>query len=247
MKRIKLLGINITSVFVEDLNAEVCKWLSEDKQRILLNINIHGMNLSRKHHWMVDFYNDSDAVLCDGTGVLWASRLTGNRIKERIALTDWGWPLAGILEKGGYSVFLLGDYDHVIDKSLLNLKQRYPGLIVTGGRNGFFDLDGKENREIIDQINNSGTDVLLVGMGMPRQEKWVLENKSKLNVKLIITCGAMFNYYSGHYKRSPYWISKVGLEWFHRFLKAPIRLFSRYFPGNFIFFFRVVKSRIAKH
>jgi len=92
----------------------------------------------------------------------------------------------------------------------------------------------------------SGTDILLVGMGMPRQEKWVLDNKEKLKVKLIITCGAMFKYYSGDFRRSPFWISRIGLEWFHRFLKEPVRLFGRYFPGNFTFFMRVLRSRFSR-
>ncbi|MEN8223266.1 MAG: WecB/TagA/CpsF family glycosyltransferase [Acidobacteriota bacterium] len=246
MKKIELLNINISSGSTKELDSEVRSYLSNSEQRLILNTNIHGMNLSRKHNWMANFFNSSDVVLCDGTGVLWASKLAGRGIKERISLTDWGWPFAEILEETGHSVFLLGEPQYVIDKSVKNLKERYPSLKVSGARSGFFDVNGKENSEIIDSINSSGADVLMVGMGMPRQEKWVLDNKEKLNVKLIVTVGAMFRYYSGHYKRSPFWVSKIGLEWFHRFLKDPVNLFSRYFPGNFTFFFRVIKSRISR-
>lgn len=244
MKKIDVLGINVTSGSVEELNDYVRVSLEEDQKKIILYVNIHGMNLAVKHNWMVDLYNSSDIVLCDGVGVLWGSRLLGSKISERVTLTNWGWVLANIFGEDGNSIFLLGNTDKVVKKASVVLRSHYTGLEISGIHNGYFDVEGEENIKVIEKINSSGTDVLFVGMGMPRQEQWIQENQDKLNVKMIISCGGLFKFWSGDHKRCPMWVSNAGLEWFYQFLHEPRRLFRRYFPSNFTFFLRIIKQKI---
>jgi len=245
MKKIDVLGINVTTASLKELNNEVRIILKSRGRKIILYVNIHGANIAQKNEWLFKLFNDSDLLLCDGAGILWGSGILGPKIKERISLTDWGWILSGILEETGHSLFLLGSTNDILEKAVKGLLKRFPGLNMSGFYHGFFNYEGKDNYELINRINSSGTDVLLVGMGMPRQEKWILDNAPKLNVKLIVSCGAAFNYFAAVQKRCPLWISRIGLEWFHRFLHDPVRLFPRYFPGNFIFLMRIFKKKIS--
>ncbi|MCK5003963.1 MAG: WecB/TagA/CpsF family glycosyltransferase [Candidatus Aminicenantes bacterium] len=245
MKKVNVLGINVTTASLDELNDFTKNTLKENLKKVILYTNIHGMNLTGKYEWMTDLFNRSDVVLCDGAGILWGSKILGSKIKERISLTDWGWVLSEILEETGHSLFLLGSSPDIVDRAVKGLLDRFPGLKISGSYHGFYDFEGKDNSEVINKINSSGTDVLLVGMGMPIQEKWILDNASNLNVKFIITCGAAFNYFAGVQKRCPLWISRIGLEWFHRFLHEPRRLFSRYFPGNFTFFLRIFRQKFS--
>ncbi len=246
MDRNEILGIKVTSISLPELNHRVREWLADNRKRVILYSNIYGINLALKYNWMKEQYNRADVVLCDGTGVLWASRILGRRISERIALTDWGWILLKLIEEKGASIYFLGNTQDVIARSEERIKKIYPKLSISGSHHGFFDIAGVENRKIIESINSSGTDVLLVGMGMPKQEKWVADNQKELNVKLIVTCGAFSNYLAGVQKRCPEWISRSGLEWLYRFIHEPVRLFGKYFPGNFVFFFRIFKSIFSK-
>ena len=246
MNKVDVLGIEIDSVNRTEFNEIIKSFLKGDQQRIVLYVNIHGVLLALKNNWMLEFYKQSDLVGCDGAGVIWGSKLLGNKIVERVSLTDLSWILLEIFRNDGNSLFVLGNNDDVLARAASRLKSRYPGLKINGMHNGYFDMEGEQNLEVVEKINLSGAEVLFVGMGMPMQEKWILDNRDKLNAKLIITCGGLLKFWSGDHKRCPLWVSKIGLEWFYKFLKEPVRLFSRYFPGNFTFFFKIIRSRIYR-
>ncbi len=243
MKKVDILGIQVSSISKQALDSFMFEALEKKSNKLILYTNIYGMNLARKYNWMETIFNRSDILLCDGTGVILGSKIIGTPIKERISLTDWGWELAKILNKTGHSLFLLGSTHEIVSKAAERLRMKYTDLNIAGYHDGFFNMEGDENMDVISKINSSGADVLLIGMGMPRQEKWILENRELINSKIIITGGAVFNYFAGIQKRSPKWISRWGLEWFHRFLHEPVRLFPRYFPGNFKFLFRIFKKK----
>ena len=245
MKKVDILGVNVTSASRSELNDTVRTFLREHKKRMILYLNIHGSNLAHKYSWLNDLYNRSDLVMCDGTGVLWGSKVLGNGIKERISFTDWGSVLTEIFRDDENTVFLLGDTDDVIVKALSALKSDYSGLKISGSHHGYFDMNSDENTKILEKINFSGSDVLFVGMGMTRQERWILDNFEKVNVKMIISCGGLFKFWAGIRKRCPVWVTRIGLEWFYHLLHDPRRLFPRYFPGNFTFFFRILKQKVS--
>jgi len=246
MKKVDILGIKVSSITQFELDNFTRETLENKSKKLILYSNIYGMNLIFKHRWMAELFNRSDILLCDGAGVKWGSQILGTPIRERITLTDWGWDLADILVETGSSIFLLGSEDKVAAMAVDRLKKRYPNLNIAGYHHGFFNVENEENINVMEKINSSGSDVLLLGMGMPRQEKWIYDNMKNINSKIIITGGAVFNYFAGIQKRSPKWVSKIGMEWLHRLLHDPVKLFPRYFPGNFTFLFRIIKHRIFR-
>ena len=127
------------------------------------------------------------------------------------------------------------------------LLKKYPKLKISGIYSPpFGKFSEQENKKIIGMINKSKTDVLWVSFGCPKQEKWILENKEKLNVSISAGIGAAFDFLSGRVKRAPKIIQRLKLEWFYRFLHEPYRLFERYFIGGFKFAKIIIKQKYSK-
>jgi N-acetylglucosaminyldiphosphoundecaprenol N-acetyl-beta-D-mannosaminyltransferase len=147
------------------------------------------------------------------------------------------------------TLFLLGGSMGVADTAAQRLKERYPQLQIVGTMHGFFNK-GKphdENREVIRMINQANPDLLLVGMGMPLQEQWLMENWHELNPRVAITCGALFEYISGDLRRGPQWMTDNYLEWLARMIISPKRYTKRYLRDNPLFLYRVLKQKIGQN
>ncbi len=141
--------------------------------------------------------------------------------------------------------FLLGAKPGIADKAAQKLIDRFPDLKITT-HHGYFDktTDSEENQRIIRKINASKANILVVGFGMPLQEKWLKENWDSLNVNIGFPAGALFDYISGELKRGPRWMTNNGLEWLARLLIEPRRLFWRYVIGNTLFLYLVLKEKL---
>ena len=211
----------------------------------MLSGNIHGINLARQSGWLADFYNRADLVRVDGAGVVLGARLLGHSIPKRLTWADWGWMLARYLAEKGHSLYLLGGPIGVAVQAADMLTKHAPELRILGAHHGYFAKDGPENDEIIDDINSCRPDILLVGMGMPLQEGWLLKNYRQMDAKVFITAGAAFEFLSGSAKRCPKWMGDLGLEWFFRLSLEPKRMAKRYLWGNTVFFFDVLKERLG--
>ena len=123
------------------------------------------------------------------------------------------------------------------------MKGSFPGLTVAGYHDGFFDVAGVENERIISEIAKSGADIIITGMGMPRQELWAWDAKPNLQKGVIIATGALFRWYTGYERRAPKWMTDTGLEWLARLATAPRRHFKRYVIGLPLFFWRILNFR----
>ena len=121
----------------------------------------------------------------------------------------------------------------------------FPKLLISGTQHGYFNKNPGdiENSNVVEIINRAQPDILLVGFGMPLQEKWLSENRESLNVKIAITCGALFEYLSGDLKRGPRWMTEHYLEWLARMIISPRRYYKRYLRDNPIFLFRIIKQK----
>ena len=140
------------------------------------------------------------------------------------------------------NVYLLGGEEGVAEKAKQNLEWKIPGIKVVGTRNGYFDFD--DDNEIVKDIVNKNTDLLIVGMGVPRQELWLTKNKEKLDgVKISVAGGAILDFISENVKRAPKWMRKSGTEWVFRLVQEPVRLFKRYFIGIPKFFYYLAKAK----
>ncbi|MCM0649271.1 WecB/TagA/CpsF family glycosyltransferase [Clostridium swellfunianum] len=165
--------------------------------------------------------NEADLITPDGIGIILASKWKRNSLPERVPGSDL---LINILEKGseeGWSFYFLGTDEDTNKKAVENIRAKYPKVIISGRHDGFFDKVKEEN--IIEEINKAKPDILVVALGAPRAEKWIYENKSRLNTKVAIGVGGMLDVIAGKVKRAPLIWQKMNLEWLYRLLRQPSR------------------------
>ncbi|HSQ26975.1 MAG TPA: WecB/TagA/CpsF family glycosyltransferase [Anaerolineales bacterium] len=248
MPKVDILGVQVDNIGVEFLIEEIDQKISSDERFLVSHVNVTGLNLAYQQTWLKDFYNRCDRVYCDGMGVILGARLLGMDISERFTLADWVWKLAERFSKTGASIFLLGSEPGVANRASQQLMARFPELRICGRIHGFFEKGKQhpENIEVVKKVNESGADLLLVGLGMPLQEKWLEENWQDLNVRVAITCGALLEYVSGDLRRGPRWMTENYLEWLARILLSPKRYTIRYLRDIPLFIFRVLKQRMVQ-
>ena len=169
----------------------------------------------------------ADLIHADGQFIVWMSKLNQNaKIPERTATTDLIHAAADAAQKHGIKFFLLGGSEEINEACAEILKQMYPGLQIVGRRNGYFTQS--EEIDVIDDINESGAEVVWVGLGKPKEQIFCQRVKSQLNCAWLVTCGGCFHFVVGDYKHAPEWMQKSGLEWVHRMATGPKYLWRRY-------------------
>ena len=241
---VSFLGLNLHPVSADEVHEFIGKVIRDRQKAIVLHLNIYGVNLALELKWMKDFFNESQLVFCDGDGVRWGTRLLGLPVPPKITYDRWIWQLADFCEKKHFRLFFLGGKPSVASLAVERLREKYPGLEVVGVRHGYFEKEGSENEDIIAEINRQKPDILIVGLGMPIQEKWLMDNWEKIDANIFLTGGAVFDYASGKAKRAPRWMIRLQLEWLFRLLQEPRRLFLRYAIGIPYFLFRVILEKL---
>ncbi|PWM77683.1 MAG: glycosyltransferase [Phascolarctobacterium sp.] len=164
----------------------------------------------------------ADLVLADGAGTVWAGRKLGHNVPERVAGCDLFVELAKLAAKKDYKVFFFGAAPGIAEAARDKLLAMVPGLKVAGCRNGYFKEE--ETADIVDEINASGADMLFAALGVPKQEKWLAENRHRLNAKVLMGVGGSFDVVAGKMERAPLWMQKASLEWLFRLYKQPSRI-----------------------
>lgn len=159
-------------------------------------------------------------VLADGVGVIYAARILKKPLRQRLPGIDFAYALLERLTKAGKSVFLLGAAPGVAEAAADALKARFPGLRIAGTQHGYFSDDGP----VLSAINASGADFVMVCLGSPKQELWMLRNRDKLSVGLMAGLGGSLDVMAGKVQRAPVFWQKNGVEWLYRLLKEPKRI-----------------------
>jgi N-acetylglucosaminyldiphosphoundecaprenol N-acetyl-beta-D-mannosaminyltransferase len=236
--------VGVDPLTVEELHAEIEHLVRGGERGLVLNVNAHCLNLCYEDPKLRNFMNGARVVFCDGAGVMLAARILGRRIPERITYADWIWQLAGFAAARGFSLYLLGARPGVAREAARRLKERYPNLEIAGVHHGYFD-HGAGSAAVVEEINAAAPDILLVGLGMPLQERWLMENWQRLDVRVALTGGAVFDYASGRLRRGPRFLRDNGFEWLARLLAEPRRLWRRYLVGNPLFLLRVLRQRLG--
>lgn len=244
MQQLPILGIKITSATAAEINREIDCFIKAGDRKFILSANAHAVNLARSQPWLAGFFKKADIVHVDGAGIILAARLLGYSIPERLTWADWAWDLARHFGKNKYTLFLLGGPDGLAEQAAAGLKAAAPNLNIAGTHHGYFAKSGPENEVVIQKINRLSPDILWVGMGMPLQERWVLENHDKINAKVFMTCGAAYKHLAGWLKRGPKWMVGHHLEWVWLLFQDPKRGFIRYLWGNPMFLYYCLKERL---
>ncbi len=168
-------------------------------------------------------------VVADGKPLVWASRMLGKPLPERVAGSDLIFELCGEAARQGFRLFLLGGQQGVADEAARRLIERYPGLRIVGTEcPPFRALTPEEEQAIVDRIHVARPDLLFVAFGQPKGELWIVRHLDKLGVPVSVQVGASLDFAAGRVRRAPHWVQKAGLEWAFRLALEPRRLFARY-------------------
>mgnify|MGYP001205295431 CR=1 FL=1 len=247
LKRVSLLGAGLSLCDERELLAFIQEAIAAQRKVTVLSGNIYSFNLAYEHPWLRQFFNQADIVRLDGAGVRLGARLLGHDTPARMTWADFGWSLAGFAAQHGHSLFLLGSRPGVAETAAARLQTHSPNLQVVGIHHGYFDktTGSEENEAVLAQINAARPAILIVGFGMPLQERWLMENGARIDANVILTGGAVFDYISGELRRGPTWLTDHGMEWLARLLIEPRRLWKRYLVGNPLFLYRVLRQKLG--
>lgn len=185
-----------------------------------------------------------DVISGDGMSVVWASRLLGQPLPERVTGIDVMFELFQLGEEREWGVFLLGGNPKVITTTVERVRTRYPHLRISGSRNGYWKPE--EEPSVVEEVRASGADVLLVAIPTPAKERFVGRNRRQLGVNLVVGVGGSFDIIAGRTRRAPLWMQKAGLEWLYRFVQEPKRMWKRYLVGNVKFILLVGRQWLRR-
>jgi N-acetylglucosaminyldiphosphoundecaprenol N-acetyl-beta-D-mannosaminyltransferase len=242
---IRLLGVKITPGDLPGLHQEISRLIAREKPGIILSANVHSLNLCRQLPWLTAFYDQADIVYLDGAGVSLGAWLLGLGYFRRTTMHEWIWPAATYLAEHGHSLYLLGNPPGVAARAAANLQAHAPRLHLLGSHHGYFAKEGPENDAVIAIINRLAPDVLMVGLGMPLEQRWILDNHTKIKARVFWEVGAAFEFWAGVTLACPKWLGDLGLNWLFRLCLEPRRLAHRYLWGNASFFHQVLKEKLV--
>jgi N-acetylglucosaminyldiphosphoundecaprenol N-acetyl-beta-D-mannosaminyltransferase len=231
-----------------ELIRRITGWVGSGRPaRRVMYLNAHVLNQSRANPALREALEQADLVYCDGYGVRLAAKALDAEIPHRMTGADWIYGLAALCELGGQSVYLLGAEPGVTAEAARRLDRWYPRLRIAGTHHGYFDIGSAHDDRVVEDINARKPDIVLVGMGTPKQELWVAHNAAHLETDVVWTVGALFDYVSGRVPRAPRWLADNGLEWIFRLAIEPQRMWRRYLLGNPVFISRVMAQARARH
>lgn len=202
----------------------------------VLYVNVRCLNVAYVDASYAAILDRADLVYCDGTGVRLGARLVGLPIPQRMTGADWIHDLCRLAVRENVSLFLFGSERGVAAGAARVLTYTHPGLRVAGAMDGY-----RRGRDVVEAINRSDADIVLVGMGTPTQEEWIADHREQLKAPVVWAVGALFDFASGRLPRGPRWMTDHGLEWVCRLVVEPRKLWRRYLIGNPLFAWRVVR------
>ncbi|MDZ7330975.1 MAG: WecB/TagA/CpsF family glycosyltransferase [candidate division KSB1 bacterium] len=239
-KLICLLGVKIDVVTAADLIKDIHQLIETKTRSAVFYVNPDCLNKAYIDDDYRSILNAADLVYADGVGVVIAARLARQYLPDRITAIDIFHDLCHTWAQQGIQLFLLGSNDKSNELACSRLQAAHPQLKIVGHHHGYFHWDSDLNQRVIEQINCSEPDVLLVGFGAPHQEKWIAKHMDQLNVRLCWGVGGLFDLLSGNLKRGPALFHQHHLEWFCRLMITPGKVWKRYLIGGPQFFMRVI-------
>ena len=222
MSRVEVCGIRFDDLSIREA-VERALWLMEEARSVIaVTPNAEMLLNAQSNDELREVIDEAELVLADGVGVVKASRIQGKPLHHRVPGIDFCAALLARMAELGQRVFLLGGVEGVAEEAAANMAARYPGLVIAGTHNGYFDAE--ESYELIEQINASAPDLLIVCLGSPKQEIWMKRCADRLLVGMMIGLGGTLDVYAGRVQRAPERFRRLGLEWLYRLVKEPKRL-----------------------
>jgi N-acetylglucosaminyldiphosphoundecaprenol N-acetyl-beta-D-mannosaminyltransferase len=240
-ERITLMGCSIDNLTMEETLQTVEGFIHTGKPHQHVVVNVDKLVKASRDPELRRIINECALVNVDGMPVVWASRLLGRPLKERVAGCDLFEALMRRAGEKGWRVFLLGAREEVVSKVASTYRHKYPDLVLAGYRNGYWKGEAEE-ADVVEQIRAARPDLLFVAISSPKKEQFLGRWQAEMKVPFAMGVGGTFDVAIGHVKRAPLWMQKSGLEWFYRFLQEPRRMFRRYFIEDMAFLWLFLKE-----
>jgi len=242
-KRIYILNCPIDALTMQETLQLIDSAIKENKHLHQVVVNATKLVKMQKDKDLYESVINADIINADGMAVVWASKILGKPLPERVTGIDLMQELVKLAYKRGYKIFFFGAKEEVVRKVVEKYSKEYSPEIIAGYRNGYYSE--KEEPLIARQIAESGANILFVAISTPKKERFLYKYRNILkNVNFIMGVGGSFDVIAGKVKRAPKWMQKYGLEWFYRFLQEPKRMWKRAFVDNGKFLGLVVKEFI---
>ena len=234
MARVPFMNTQIDNYTMEEAIDAIDRLICQDKNGYVVTPNIDHIVKLESDQLLQKVYADADIILTDGKPMIWMSKLYGTPIKEKVSGSDLFPNLCKLAAEKGYRVFLLGAAEGVAAKAAFNLQNKFPGLIIAGTYSPPFGFEKDENelQNILRIVTEAKPHILIVGLGCPKQEKFIYNYRNELNVPVSLGLGASIDFEAGILKRAPKWMADHGFEWFYRIVQDPKRMAKRYFVDD---------------
>lgn len=220
--RVNLLGAGIDNLNMQETVHKIAAFIkSGGRPRQVVTLNPEYLYRAQDQPKLMNLVNEADLVTPDGAGIVWACKMAGTPVPERVTGIDLMLNLMPLAEKEGWGIFLLGAAPGVADEAAENLRKQYPALRIVGTRHGYFKAD--EDREIVEQIKAARPQLLFVALGMPKQEQWIRKYKDEMQVPVAMGVGGSLDVIAGRVERVSPLLQRLQLEWLGRLIKEPHR------------------------
>jgi len=234
---VKMFGVTMNNVTLDEALDDISRQIESREPGYILTPNVDHICEFQKNEEFRETYHNGFLVLADGMPVIWAGKLLGKPIKQKISGSDLVFWLAEHAAKKGHSIFLFGAAEGIAERAGEVLRERYPGLKIAGTYSPpmGFDKDPEMVAESVRIVRESGADICYVALGAPKQDLWSYRHHKETGVPAHIGVGISLNFITGDVKRAPLWMQRNGLEWFWRLLQEPRRLAKRYLVRDAMF------------
>jgi N-acetylglucosaminyldiphosphoundecaprenol N-acetyl-beta-D-mannosaminyltransferase len=247
-REVSFLGLRLHLATRNELLHLVAQQIEKRRQVTLANHNLHSLYLFLRQPMLREFYSQTEYCHIDGMPLVLLARLFGFPAERnhRVTYVDLIHPLMERAARNRWRVFYLGSAPGIAEQGAVAVRKAYPGLQIRTIQ-GYFSMEKEsgENQRVLESIREYAPHVLMVGMGMPRQELWIHENRQSLSANVILPCGAAMDYVAGVVPMPPRWAGRVGLEWAFRLFNEPRRLWQRYLVEPW-FLVRIVLRELLK-
>jgi N-acetylglucosaminyldiphosphoundecaprenol N-acetyl-beta-D-mannosaminyltransferase len=240
-EQIWLIGCRIDNLTMQETLDKVAGFIHSRQAHQHVVVNVDKLVKASRDPALRRIINACALVNVDGMPLVWASRLLGTPLKERVAGIDLFDALMTRAAQSGWRVFLLGAQEAVVAGVAAHYEKKLPGLTICGWRNGYWQGQAEED-QVAQQVRASRADLLFVAISSPQKEQFLDRHQGEMQVPFAMGVGGSFDVVTGKISRAPRWMQLAGLEWFYRFLQEPRRMFRRYFLEDMAFFWLLLKE-----
>jgi len=246
--KVNLVGVEIDNVDRAEALERISALVRERRPSLVVTPNVDHLIALQSDPEFREIYRNAALVLTDGVPLLWAARFLGTPIREKLSGSDIFGDICRLAAERSFRVFFMGGRQGAAIAASEVMRRAHPGLQVVGvyAPPFGFERDAAESARIDSMLTEARPDILFLGLGAPKQEKWAARNSSRLGIPITVGIGITFEYTAGVVRRAPVWMQRVGLEWLFRLLMEPGRLWRRYLLSDPKFFWLVLKQRVGR-